>query len=699
MACISQPIVVILGATGTGKSKLAIEIAQKFNGEIISADSMQVYKGLDIITNKVTAEEQSLVKHHLLDFVDPLEDFHIHHFRDRALEVIKQLHGAGKLPVVVGGTHYYIESLLWQVLVGKDSSSQQVPFSSQSVSEAGGVHLKLKSEDSVACKPSVGLKSEDSLACKPSAVELRSEDSLACKPSAVELRSEDSLACKPSAVELRSSAVSAYQVNSETTVGCDTEITGQNRADASLSVGSDTVCYPSACYRYDAGSGENTNSDENSQRSDSRTSSSFPNEETDIHGGKNNVVSRHLSSHQVAERTYERDMTDPTHVLYADLMRVDPERAKTLHPNDRRKIIRSLEVWQKTGLPHSEHLVRQRETEGGSVLGGGLRYRNTVVLWVASEQEVLDARLDARVDDMLKMGLVDELLNFHDSYNKRRLKMVHSDPKCGGNQTEPERVAKSSDLCTSVNGSKRRCESAEQSDQQKKIKLDDGDTVSTISTDLTENIAVKKDESFDGVSFGTGTAPAVSRIPEKDATVGMKPVADYTLGIFQSIGFKEFHDYLVLSSEERESEKGQTLYKNGIERLKLVTRRYSRRQVKWIKSRFTGALDRQVPPMYRLDTTEPRNWQSAVYSPAVAIVEALLNGEVAPSSISPVSAPPASSNDIQGRYNRHECSVCERVFIGDNQWQAHLVSNAHKRCKERKKKSATLQTGQTVSAS
>ena len=66
------PILVVLGATGAGKSKLALELAQKFRGQIISADAMQMYKGLDIVTNKVTPQELKMVEHHVIDFLDPL---------------------------------------------------------------------------------------------------------------------------------------------------------------------------------------------------------------------------------------------------------------------------------------------------------------------------------------------------------------------------------------------------------------------------------------------------------------------------------------------------------------------------------------------------------------------------------------------------------------------------------------------------
>ena len=77
------PIIVVLGATGAGKSKLALEIAQKFGGEIISADAMQMYKGLDIVTNKVTPEERISVKHHMIDFLDPLSNSNVVNFRNQ----------------------------------------------------------------------------------------------------------------------------------------------------------------------------------------------------------------------------------------------------------------------------------------------------------------------------------------------------------------------------------------------------------------------------------------------------------------------------------------------------------------------------------------------------------------------------------------------------------------------------------------
>ncbi|KAG8171578.1 hypothetical protein JTE90_019437, partial [Oedothorax gibbosus] len=81
------PVVVVLGCTGTGKSKLAIELAKRFNGEIISADSMQVYKGLDIITNKVTEDELQEAVHHCINSEDPLDRYTVVDFRNKTLPI------------------------------------------------------------------------------------------------------------------------------------------------------------------------------------------------------------------------------------------------------------------------------------------------------------------------------------------------------------------------------------------------------------------------------------------------------------------------------------------------------------------------------------------------------------------------------------------------------------------------------------
>ena len=105
-------IIVICGPTGIGKTAVGIALAAKLGGEIISADSMQIYRYMDIGTAKPTVEEQSRVRHHMIDIVDPDEDFDAVRFAQMAREKVTQMHQKGVLPVVVGGTGLYIKALL-----------------------------------------------------------------------------------------------------------------------------------------------------------------------------------------------------------------------------------------------------------------------------------------------------------------------------------------------------------------------------------------------------------------------------------------------------------------------------------------------------------------------------------------------------------------------------------------------------------
>lgn len=115
-------MVVIVGTTGAGKSKLAVDVALKFNGEIVSADSMQVYDGLPIATNHITAEEMRGVPHHLVGGTPPDSAFSIGDFLGKALPTIEDILSRGCLPIVVGGTHYYIDALLFERPVSAASS-------------------------------------------------------------------------------------------------------------------------------------------------------------------------------------------------------------------------------------------------------------------------------------------------------------------------------------------------------------------------------------------------------------------------------------------------------------------------------------------------------------------------------------------------------------------------------------------------
>nr|XP_057902540.1 tRNA dimethylallyltransferase isoform X2 [Doryrhamphus excisus] len=387
-------LVVILGATGTGKSKLAIEIGKRLQGEIISADSMQVYQGLDIITNKVTVEEHSQCRHHMISFVDPLvSNYTVVDFRNKAVTLIDDMHNRNKLPIIVGGTNYYIESLLWRVLLdaGKESSAD------------GDTDRKLELE-------------------------------------------------KLGEVE-----------------------------------------------------------------------------------------------------------------LHKRLLEVDPKMAAMLHPNDKRKIARSLQVYEETGVPHSSWLEEQRGQRGGNDLGGPLRYPDPCIFWLHADMDVLDNRLDARVDEMLSVGLIEELQDFHARFNQKKV----------------------------------------QNDSQ-----------------------------------------------------------NYQHGIFQSIGFKEFHDYLT-APESTSHQERDVLRNKGVESLKMATRRYARKQNKWVRNRFLQRPGDSVPAVYGLDVTDVARWEETVLNPALQILDSLCKHEEP-------TIPPIRVQGVEpvNKRSRHTCDLCDKVIIGDLEWAA-----------------------------
>ncbi|NWU82872.1 MOD5 dimethylallyltransferase, partial [Onychorhynchus coronatus] len=423
-----RPLVVILGATGTGKSALALQLGLRLGGEIVSADSMQVYKGLDIITNKVSPQEQLLCRHHMISFVDPLvSNYTVVDFRDKAMALIsfhiaaclaKQIwashtHGQtchrdqyifarDKIPIVVGGTNYYIESLLWKVLINT------------------------KEKTSTASGP-------------------------------------------------------------------------------------------------------------------------------------------------VSDRKVELEQLDSAE-LHRRLSQVDPEMAAKLHPHDKRKVARSLQVFEETGIPHSEILHQQQEEEGGGPLGGPLKYPHSCILWLHADQAALDARLEKRVDDMLAAGLLEELRDFHRRYNRQK---------------------------------------------------------------VAENRQ------------------------------------DYQHGIFQSIGFKEFHEYLV-SEGKCSPETSALLLQKGIQALKQVTKRYARRQNKWVRNRFLKRPGPNVPPVYGLEVSDLQRWEEDVLKPALEIVESFIQGR------KPLAEPLKMEQDVTENKRSHRvCELCDRLIIGDREWAAHTRSKSH----------------------
>ena len=112
-----EKIIVIVGATSSGKTSLSIDLAKRFNGEVISADSRQVYKGLDLASGKVTKEEMGAVPHHLLDIADVHEVFSASDFVHHGKKAMRDIFDKGTLPIIAGGTGFYIDSLLERISI------------------------------------------------------------------------------------------------------------------------------------------------------------------------------------------------------------------------------------------------------------------------------------------------------------------------------------------------------------------------------------------------------------------------------------------------------------------------------------------------------------------------------------------------------------------------------------------------------
>lgn len=110
-----KPLIVIAGPTASGKTSLSVELAKKVNGEIISADSMQVYRHMNIGTAKVTEQEKQGICHHLVDILEPNEVFNIQIFQKLAKKAIEEIHKKGKIPILVGGTGFYIQSVIYDI--------------------------------------------------------------------------------------------------------------------------------------------------------------------------------------------------------------------------------------------------------------------------------------------------------------------------------------------------------------------------------------------------------------------------------------------------------------------------------------------------------------------------------------------------------------------------------------------------------
>lgn len=146
-----KKVLIVAGPTASGKSALAVELAKKYNGEIISCDSMQIYKYLDVGTAKIKPEEMQGVWHHMLDVIMPGEEFSAWEYSVAAKELIEDITARGKLPVVVGGTGLYIESVIYPLNFSVNKDADVRARLQRELDEYGAekLHERLKSLDPV----------------------------------------------------------------------------------------------------------------------------------------------------------------------------------------------------------------------------------------------------------------------------------------------------------------------------------------------------------------------------------------------------------------------------------------------------------------------------------------------------------------------------------------------------------------------
>ena len=150
-----KPLIIIAGPTATGKSAAAVKVAKAIGGEVISADSMQVYRGMDIGSAKITTEETEGVPHHLIDVLDPTEDFNVTIFQKMAKEAMQGIYERGHIPIICGGTGFYIQSVLYDIDFTTEDTDYEYRHSLERLAEEQGtaaLYEMLKEVDPASCE-------------------------------------------------------------------------------------------------------------------------------------------------------------------------------------------------------------------------------------------------------------------------------------------------------------------------------------------------------------------------------------------------------------------------------------------------------------------------------------------------------------------------------------------------------------------
>ena len=147
-----KPLIILTGPTAVGKTELSIELAKAVNGEILSADSMQVYRGMDIGTAKIKKEEMQGIPHYMIDELDPDEEFNVYIFQEKIRRYMTDIYNRGKIPILTGGTGFYIQAILYDIAFTQTPSDPSYRLSLQRQADEQGVQAlyeRLKEVDPV----------------------------------------------------------------------------------------------------------------------------------------------------------------------------------------------------------------------------------------------------------------------------------------------------------------------------------------------------------------------------------------------------------------------------------------------------------------------------------------------------------------------------------------------------------------------
>lgn len=150
-----RPLVILTGPTAVGKTALSIALAKAINGEIVSADSMQVYRHMDIGSAKIKTEEMAGVPHHLIDVLEPTEAFNVVVFQKLAKEAMEEIYGRGRIPILVGGTGFYIQAVLYDIDFTENDEDTALRRELEEIAKIEGpdvLYGRLKAVDPASCE-------------------------------------------------------------------------------------------------------------------------------------------------------------------------------------------------------------------------------------------------------------------------------------------------------------------------------------------------------------------------------------------------------------------------------------------------------------------------------------------------------------------------------------------------------------------